>query len=947
MPTLMYLGQVPAQWLTEAGNAALSGGKIAFYEVGTTTPKDVFADYQGITSAGTVITLDSAGRADVFLSGLYRVQLTDSNDVPIGNHIDGIGSAVSSDASNVVTVETYADLRGFDGSEEKAIVVQGRLANGDGGAGLFVWDALETMADDDGSIITTSASPVSGRWIRVRGRYIDPRWYGCVMDGVTDDSIALGATLGASLSLKSPVLVQNGEIRIASNVTVTANTQIIFEDGASISATSPFVVFSVESPDGFIGSEGCFGGSLTVRFSPRSVVGFGISPDWWDLPSDDDKVAQAMLSTSGIGSTTLDIDIARAYSLTDHFDQPTTAVIKFRQDGYFGWTGAGAVHILFRAWEAPGQRVRVVFGSIAKIASLQFAYDRDTPLTPEFFGAVGDGTSDDSVAVYAAMLHGRVKIQRRYLVNQSLTIIGDIVGGDVDLIGDENIHPWDTTESTIILGDGVDLTFPEDLIVDSVRIRRETSTANLSQITVAEALTIRHAYIDGPSGASDSLAIACGTADIKDSRISICAVVVGTFGAIADSLVTGVVGSGLSGGQWDISRSTVAKVSGVTLSNVTDSSITVFGANALSHGAKVRSSAVGHSNGWLTASGGVFLSNPNVSAPIMAESTANLVFEGIPYGVDIPWNGMGTATVAGSLGTVGNLRTQGAMMQTLTAMDGVLSPDADRAILASPSVITASTSGWTIASSLGTPSIVDSSFYWVSFASSFSNAAISILGVGVNAAISRLCAFGGYIEAEWTGENACVQLGLFASSAPGTTYESSPVFGVDLSGMGVKTQRARWHFWSGAYLGKIDSINAYISKVTGGTITAPLKLKITVVPTAPTSREQWNRYWGGDFALSNGPSTYRYNTWRETVAQNGECRSLSVWVPSLPSASPWTPRPESLAPVGVSGIFDLTMHPLRSVLASVPIVGPSSGTVLYALKPAAESASKLIVAGAI
>jgi hypothetical protein len=371
----MYLGQVPAQWLTEAGNAALSGGKIAFYEVGTTTPKDVFADYQGITSAGTIITLDSAGRADVFLSGLYRVQLTDSNDVPIGNHIDGIGSAVSSDASNVITVETYADLRGFDGAEEKAIVVQGRLANGDGGAGLFVWDALETTADDDGTIIAPAASPVSGRWIRVRGRYLDPRWYGCAMDGTSDDTTPFAATLAASGTLKAPVLLQKGSTRITSNVSVGTLQNLEIERGASIYASSPSVVMTINSGSKFIGSENCFGGSLTVRFYPETVDGFGISPDWWGfVDNDDDRLAQAMLSTFGSGSTLIDIDISRPYFLTDNFEQPETCQLVFRMNGVLGWAGPeGSKNITIRQWSAQNNtRQRFGFDTISRIASLRF-----------------------------------------------------------------------------------------------------------------------------------------------------------------------------------------------------------------------------------------------------------------------------------------------------------------------------------------------------------------------------------------------------------------------------------------------------------------------------------------------------------------------------------------------------------------------------------------------
>ena len=166
---LFYLGQVPAQWFTEAGNAALAGGVLRFYEVGTSTPKAVFSDYQGVTAAGTAVTLNASGRANVFLDGLYSVTLEDSEGVQIGAKVDGIGNAAMIGDGSTLVIETYDDLRQFDGTDFRACVVQGRTANGDGGSGLFVWDALETTADDGGAILAPLTLPLSGRWVRVRG----------------------------------------------------------------------------------------------------------------------------------------------------------------------------------------------------------------------------------------------------------------------------------------------------------------------------------------------------------------------------------------------------------------------------------------------------------------------------------------------------------------------------------------------------------------------------------------------------------------------------------------------------------------------------------------------------------------------------------------------------------------------------------------------------------
>lgn len=61
----------------------LSGGKLKFFEPSTSTPKNVYSDAELTTSAGSEVTLDSAGRATVFLDGEYQVREEDSNGVEI------------------------------------------------------------------------------------------------------------------------------------------------------------------------------------------------------------------------------------------------------------------------------------------------------------------------------------------------------------------------------------------------------------------------------------------------------------------------------------------------------------------------------------------------------------------------------------------------------------------------------------------------------------------------------------------------------------------------------------------------------------------------------------------------------------------------------------------------------------------------------------------------
>lgn len=62
-----------------------AGGQLRFYDTGTTTPKDVYAEAALSTNLGATVDLDAAGRAenDIWLDGEYRVRLYDADSVQI------------------------------------------------------------------------------------------------------------------------------------------------------------------------------------------------------------------------------------------------------------------------------------------------------------------------------------------------------------------------------------------------------------------------------------------------------------------------------------------------------------------------------------------------------------------------------------------------------------------------------------------------------------------------------------------------------------------------------------------------------------------------------------------------------------------------------------------------------------------------------------------------
>lgn len=81
-----FVNPVP-QFFDDAGNV-LASGKLFFYETGTTTLKNTYSDSDLSTPNTNPVILDGEGRVatgdgEIFLSGDYKVRLTDSSDVQL------------------------------------------------------------------------------------------------------------------------------------------------------------------------------------------------------------------------------------------------------------------------------------------------------------------------------------------------------------------------------------------------------------------------------------------------------------------------------------------------------------------------------------------------------------------------------------------------------------------------------------------------------------------------------------------------------------------------------------------------------------------------------------------------------------------------------------------------------------------------------------------------
>lgn len=129
----------------------------------------------------------------------------------------------------VLAVSTFAELTIITKAKlvtNDVIEVLGRGAVGDGGEGLFRFDAISTASTDAGTILATDEGG-AGRWVRIFIGAVNVKWFGAKLDGVTNDVVAYQAALDTGKNVFQPI----GTALITGNLTDGAANQKIFGEG--------------------------------------------------------------------------------------------------------------------------------------------------------------------------------------------------------------------------------------------------------------------------------------------------------------------------------------------------------------------------------------------------------------------------------------------------------------------------------------------------------------------------------------------------------------------------------------------------------------------------------------------------------------------------------------------------------------------------------------------
>jgi len=202
-------------------NRPLAGGLMYTYKAGTTDPAKTYSDDSG-TENTNPINLDSDGECDLFLDDAvsYRIILKNSAGVTQFDK-DRIASLGS---TQVQSFNSIAALRLRSGTTiANAAKTLGYYAAGDGGANAFYWDGTSTATHNGGTVIKPTSVSGAGRWLAGNTATVLAEQFGAYADG-RDDTPFIQAAINTGLSVE----FTNGKTYYASNLTMTANRQVLF-----------------------------------------------------------------------------------------------------------------------------------------------------------------------------------------------------------------------------------------------------------------------------------------------------------------------------------------------------------------------------------------------------------------------------------------------------------------------------------------------------------------------------------------------------------------------------------------------------------------------------------------------------------------------------------------------------------------------------------------------
>lgn len=360
----------------------LVGGKLFTWENGTTTKKTTYTTEDQATPNTNPIILDSRGECDLWLdTGIYTLGLypaSETNDPPTGSAIWTVND-ITAGGSGTTSVSNIAALRALSGGSSNIVILRGYTTDNDGGAGTFYWDATDTTADNNGTIIAPSGGG-TGRWNRLYYKEINVKWFGATGDGSTDDTTAINNAITALPATGGTLIYPRGTYKIASNITtgsVSKLINVVMMQDAEFTAASAITVEFFSTIDA--GDWQIFAGSATGIFT--NVQDF-VRASWWGS----DGLASAVSAVSAQNTTIL---INETQTLSADLTIPRNVTLDIKRNGQI----AGAYSLRVKGDLKAG--LHQIFDT--NIILRWINGSPQTEVYPEWWGAIADGQRVSSV----------------------------------------------------------------------------------------------------------------------------------------------------------------------------------------------------------------------------------------------------------------------------------------------------------------------------------------------------------------------------------------------------------------------------------------------------------------------------------------------------------------------------------------------------------------------
>lgn len=230
-------------------NLPLAGGKLYFYDAGTSDAKDTYSDDTLQTANTNPVILDANGEATIYLSGSYKVVLKESDDTQLWS-VDNITAVQELAVWTTGGPATFISATSFsvDGDETATYKAGRRLRLTDSSTLYDTVKADSTVASGITTIVTSgestltsnlsavdygiddpnntalgfiqSGTGVVGRSVNAKLRdVVSIKDFGCKVDNSTDDATAFQAAADTGKLLQLP----EGTMIIGSNITLTAD----------------------------------------------------------------------------------------------------------------------------------------------------------------------------------------------------------------------------------------------------------------------------------------------------------------------------------------------------------------------------------------------------------------------------------------------------------------------------------------------------------------------------------------------------------------------------------------------------------------------------------------------------------------------------------------------------------------------------------------------------